>query len=58
MILSYNLHSRKRKRNIVIQSLGDLGEEDPLEEGMATHFSILSWRLPWTEDPEGIQCIG
>ena len=28
-----------------------LGQEDPLEEGMVTHFSILAWRIPWTEDP-------
>ena len=28
-----------------------LGQEDPLEKGMATHFSILPWRIPWTEDP-------
>jgi len=28
-----------------------LGEEDPLEEGMATHSSILAWRIPWTEEP-------
>jgi len=30
-----------------------LGQEDPLEEGMATHSSILAWRIPWTEDPGG-----
>ena len=30
-----------------------LGWEDPLEEGMATHFSILTWRIPWTEEPVG-----
>ena len=29
----------------------DLGQEDPLEEGMATHSSILAWRIPWTEEP-------
>ena len=29
----------------------DSGQEDPLEEGMATHSSILAWRIPWTEDP-------
>ena len=28
-----------------------LGQENPLEKGMATHFSILSWGIPWTEDP-------
>ena len=28
-----------------------LGQEDPLEEGMATHSSVLAWRIPWTEEP-------
>ena len=31
----------------------DSGQEDPLEEGMATHFSILAWRILWTEENEG-----
>ena len=31
-----------------------LGQEDPLEEGMATHFSILAWRIPWMEEPGGL----
>ena len=31
-----------------------LGWEDPLEEGMATHSSILAWRIPWTEEPGGL----
>ena len=35
-----------------------LGWEDPLEEGMATHSSILAWRIPWTEDTGGLQSIG
>ena len=35
-----------------------LGREDPLEEGMATHSSIHAWRIPWTEEPGGLQCIG
>ena len=34
-----------------------LGWEDPLEEDMATHFSILAWRIPWTELPSGLQSI-
>ena len=34
-----------------------LGREDPLEEGMATHSSILVWKIPWTEDPGGLQSI-
>ena len=32
-----------------------LGREDPWEEGMATHSSILAWRIPWTEEPGGLQ---
>ena len=32
-----------------------LGGEDPLKEGMATHSSILAWRVPWTEEPGGLQ---
>ena len=32
-----------------------LGREDPLEEGMATHSSILAWEIPWTEEPGGLQ---
>ena len=35
-----------------------LGWEDPLEEGMATHSSILAWGIPWTEEPGGLQPIG
>ena len=35
-----------------------LGWEEPLEEGMATHFSILVWRIPWTEEPGRLQPIG
>ena len=35
-----------------------LGQSDPLEEGMATHFSILAWRIPWTEEPAGLRSMG
>ena len=35
-----------------------LGQEDPLEKEMATHSSILAWRIPWTEEPEGVWSIG
>ena len=35
-----------------------LGWEDPLEKGMATHRSILAWRIPWTEEPDGLQSVG
>ena len=35
-----------------------LGQEDPLEKGIATHSSILAWRLPRTEEPGGLQSVG
>ena len=38
--------------------VGSLGREDPLEKGMATHSSILAWRIPWTEEPGGLQSTG
>ena len=34
-----------------------LGWEDPLEEEMATHYSILAWEIPWTEEPGGLLCM-
>ena len=34
-----------------------LGREDPLEEGMANHSSVLAWRSPWTEEPGGLQSM-
>ena len=43
-------------------SVGDLGSipgrEDPLEKEMATHCSILAWRIPWMEEPDGLQSTG
>ena len=38
--------------------LQSLGREDPLEKRIATHFSILAWRIPWTEEPGGLQSMG
>ena len=35
-----------------------LGREDPLEKGMVTHSRILAWRIPWTEEPGGLQSMG
>ena len=35
-----------------------LGRKDPLEEGVATHSSILAWRIPWAEEPGGLQPMG
>ena len=42
------------EKEMQVQSLG---WENPLEEGMATHFSILAWRIPWTEEPMGSQRV-
>ena len=39
-------------------SAGDLGWEDALEEGIATHSSILAWKIAWTEEPGGLQYMG
>ena len=44
-----------RRHNMQI---GSLGGEDPLEEGVATHASILAWRIPWTEESGGLQSMG
>ena len=38
--------------------VSSLGQEDPLEEEMATHSSLLAWRNPWTEEPGGLQSMG
>ena len=35
-----------------------LGQDDPLEKRMATHFSMFAWRIPWTEEPGGLQFVG
>ena len=43
------------KRETWVQSLG---WEDPLEEGMAVHSSVLAWEIPWTEEPGGVQSMG
>ena len=50
-----NLPAVQKRKEILVQSLG---REDPLEEGMATHSSILAWEIPWTEEPGGLQSIG
>ena len=40
------------------ETWGSLGQEEPLEEGMATHSSVLAWRISWTEEPGGLQSMG
>ena len=48
------------KNLCAVQETGvqSLSQEDLLEKGMATHSSILAWRIPWTEEPGGLQSIG
>ena len=50
-----NLPTMQEPQETQVQSLG---QEDPLEEGMATHSSILAWRIPWTEEPGELQSMG
>ena len=50
-----NLAAIQESQKVQVQSLG---WEDPLEEGMAIHSSILTWRIPWTEESGGLQFIG
>ena len=50
-----NLPANARMQETWVRSLG---QEDPLEKEMAIHSSILAWRIPWTEDPGGLQSMG
>ena len=47
-----------RRKRIHLQCRRCLGREDPLKEGMATHSSILAWRIPMDEEPGGLQSLG
>ena len=49
-----NLLAMQEPQNMLVRSLD---QEDPLEVGMATHSSILAWRIPWTEEPGGLQSL-
>ena len=50
-----NLLAMQKTQEMWLQSLD---QEDALEEGVATHSHILAWRVPWTEEPSGLQSIG
>ena len=50
-----NLLAMQAPQETWVQSLG---QEDPLEEGMTTHSSVLAWRIPWPEEPGGLQSMG
>ena len=54
------LVAQRLKRQPAMQEtwVRSLGWEDPLEKEMATHSSILAWRIPWTEEPGGLQFTG
>ena len=50
-----NLPTMKETQETQVQSLG---QEDPLEEEIAIHSSIIAWKIPWTEEPGGLQSMG
>ena len=69
LTLEFFIHFIKFRASLVAQMVKNLpavqesrvrslGREDPLEKGMATHSSILAWRIPWTEEPDGLQSMG
>ena len=53
MILSLSGYSK-----VNLDETKSLYWEDPMEKGMATHSSVLAWRIPWTEEPGGLQSMG
>ena len=59
MVLNSNI-VQSVKNLPAMQETGDQfqGQEDPLEKEMATHSSILAWRIPWTEEPSRLQSMG
>ena len=56
----FNLIAQSVKNLLAVQEtqVRSMGREDPLEKGMATHSSILAWRIPWTEEPSWLQSLG
>ena len=60
ILLRTSLVAQMAKNLLAMQEtwVQSLSWEDPLEEGMATHSSILAWRIPWTEDPGRLQSMG
>ena len=60
MLQLASLVAQRIKRLTAMQEtqVGSLGWEDPLEKEMATHSSILAWRIPWTEESGGLQSTG
>ena len=61
LILAQSSLVAQRVKNLLAMQetwVQSLGQEDPLEKGMAIHSSILAWGIPWTEKPGGLQSIG
>ena len=61
MVLNINLLVAQLVKNLPAAQetrVRFLGQKDPLEKEMATHSSILAWRIPWTEEPGGLQSVG
>ena len=57
------VHSWRGYKLVYLPTIGEtwvlsLGQEDPLEKRMAIHSSVLAWRIPWTEEPGGLQSTG
>ena len=59
-IVNASLVAQTVKNLLAVQEtrIQSLGQEDPLEKGKATHFSVLAWRIPCTEEPGGLQSTG
>ena len=55
MLVVNNLPTVQEAQELWVPSLG---QKDPLEEGMATYSNILAWRIPWTQEPGGLQSMG
>ena len=58
MVISLVAQTIKNLPAMLENWVQSLGREDPLEKGMATHSSILAWRIPWAEKPGGLQSMG
>ena len=60
ILLGVSLVAQRAKNLPAMQEtwVWSLGWEDPLEKRMATHSSVLVWRIPWTEEPGGLQSMG
>ena len=61
LYISLGFHVAQTVKNLpAVQKsrVGSVGWEDPLAEGMATHSSILAWRVPWAKEPGGLQSVG